>query len=289
MGPRGAEGWIPRQGRKKYNGAMIQTPLRLSVSSWALHELIGTVAPGRPGDPEGRLMPQRDGGSLDLLQVPRELARRGITTMELCHFHLPDTSDCYLEEWAAAREEAGVELWSLLIDDGDLNHPEHGDRDRDWILGWIDRASRLGARCVRVIGGKQPLTDESLARSVAQFRILTMEAYLRGLHVLTENWFPTLSTPTAVRTLLYELNGAVGLNFDFGNWSGEDKYKNLRQIASYAEGCHAKWDNDTDFVQCLELTREAEFSGPYTLVHSEPGRVWESLETQKALVMPYVA
>jgi hypothetical protein len=72
---------------------MIQTPLRVSVSTWALHELIGTVAAGRPGDPDGRLMPPRDSGSLDLLHVPRELAGRGIQTMELCHFHLPDTSN----------------------------------------------------------------------------------------------------------------------------------------------------------------------------------------------------
>ncbi|MBB6049985.1 sugar phosphate isomerase/epimerase family protein [Armatimonas rosea] len=268
---------------------MIQTPLRVSVSTWALHELLGTVAPGRPGDPEGRLMTPRESGSLDLLHVPRELARRGITTMELCHFHIPDASDCYLEEWAAAREDAGVQLWSLLIDDGDLNHPEFGDRDRDWIIGWIERASRLGAQCVRVIGGKQPLTDESLARSIAQFRILTMEAYVRGLHVLTENWFPTLSTPAAVQALLEETGGAVGLNFDFGNWSGPEKYTNLAQIAEYAEGCHAKWDNDDDFLRCLEITRSAEFSGPYTLVHGEPGKTWESLEQQRALVAPYVA
>lgn len=267
---------------------MIQTPLRLSVSTWALHELIGTVAPGRPGDPEGRLMPPRDSASLDLLHLPRELARRGITTMELCHFHLPSTSACYLDEWAAAREEAGVALWSLLIDDGDLNHPEFGDRDRDWIIGWIDKASQLGAQCVRIIGGKQPLTDESLAKSIAQFKIIAMEAYVRGVHVMTENWFPTLSTPEAIHTLMEETGGSIGMTFDFGNWGGPDKYSNLEQIAEYAEGCHAKWDSDEDFLRCLELTRAAEFAGPYTLVYGEPGNVWESLERQRALVLPYV-
>jgi Xylose isomerase-like TIM barrel len=268
---------------------MIQTPLRPSVSTWALHELIGTVAPGRPGDPQARLMPARESSSLDLLHVPRELARRGIHTMELCHFHIPDTSACYLEEWTAAREEAGIALWSLLIDDGDINHPELGDRDRDWVVGWIDRASQLGAQCVRVIGGKQPLTDESLARSIAQLKILAMEAYVRGVHVMVENWFPTLSTPEAIHTLMEATGGSVGLTFDFGNWGGPDKYANLTQIARYAEGCHAKWDSNDDFTRCLEITRAAGFSGPYTLVYGEPGAVWESLERQKALVSPYVA
>ena len=266
---------------------MIQTPLRVSVSSWALHPLIGTVAPGRPGEPDARLMAPRE-STLDLLHVPRELALRGYKTMELCHFHLPDTSQCYLDEWASAREEAGVELWSLLIDDGDLNHPEFGDRDRDWILGWIDKASVLGAKCVRIIGGKQPLTDASLEKSVEQFKLLTLEAYVRGIHVLTENWFPTLSSPDAVSTLLSELNGAVGLNFDFGNWSGVGKYENLEEIAHYAEGCHAKWDRDEDFLRCLNITRDASFSGPYTLVYGEPSEVWGSLEHQRALVTPYL-
>lgn len=268
---------------------MIQTPRRLSVSTWALHELIGTVSPGRPGAPEARLMPPREGSTLDLLHVPHELAKRGIKTMELCHFHLPDTRACYLEEWVSAREEAGVALWSLLIDDGDINHPEFGDRDRDWIVGWIDKASLLGAQCVRIIGGKQPLTEVSLAKSIAQLRILTMEAYVRGVHVMIENWFPTLSTPTAIQTLLGELGGSVGLTLDFGNWGGAEKYENLAQIAPYAEGCHAKWDHDDDFLRCLEITRAAGFSGPYTLVYSAPGAVWESLERQKAQVVPYVA
>ena len=268
---------------------MIQTPLRLSVSTWALHDLIATVAPGRPGDPEARLMPEREsGGSLSLLQVPRELAKRGITTMELCHFHLPETSARYLEEWASVREEAGVALWSLLIDDGDINHPELGDRDRAWIIEWLDRASLLGARCVRIIGGKQPLTDGSLARSIAQLKILAMEAYVRGLHVLIENWFATLSTPEAIQTVMEQTGGSVGLTFDFGNWSGPGKYDNLAQIAHYAEGCHAKWDSDEDFLRCLEITRAANFSGPYTLVYGEPGRVWESLEYQRELLLPYL-
>ena len=225
-------------------------------------------------------------GTLDVLHVPRELAKRGYKTMELCHFHLPDTSQCYLDEWASAREDAGVELWSLLIDDGDLNHPEFGDRDRDWVLGWIDRASVLGAKCVRVIGGKQPLTDASLEKTVEQFKILSLEAYVRGIRVLTENWFPTLSTPDAMNTLLGELGGAVGLNFDFGNWGGAQKYENLEAIAGWAEGCHAKWDNDDDFLRCLTITRGASFSGPYTLVYGEATGVWESLEHQRALMTP---
>jgi hypothetical protein len=272
---------------------MLETPLRLSLSTWALHSALGTVAPGRPGQPDARLMTPGE-STLDLLDVPRELAARGIFSMELCHFHVPDRSEAYLEKLKSALSEAGVELWSVLIDDGDLTHPEHGERDRAWILGWIDTASKLGATCARVIAGKQPPTDENLEKAVAQLKVLTMEAYVRGVRVLTENWFDTLSTPEAVGKVMVALDGSVGLNFDFGNWGGPEKYNNLAKIIRWAEGSHAKCDfvggkpDAEDFTKTLEVTRAGGYSGPYSIVHGESNDLWGSIEAQKALIAPFL-
>jgi len=63
-----------------------------------------------------------------------------------CHFHLPSRSPGYLEQFWEAREAAGVELWNLLIDDGDIIHPEHAERDCDWVVEWADTAAELGAK-----------------------------------------------------------------------------------------------------------------------------------------------
>lgn len=214
--------------------------------------------------------------------------------MELCHFHLPTTDPGYIEELRAAREAAGVELWSLLIDDGDLNHPEHGDADREWVRGWIDVAAALGAKRARVIAGKQPASVNSVARSIHQLKQLADHAQSLNVRLLTENWFGTLATPAEVHTVFEDLGDAIGLCLDFGNWSGPDKYAGLARIARYADSCHAKCafqggiPDSTDYAHCLDLTREAGFSGPYTLVHGEPGDVWGSLEAQRALVEPYL-
>ncbi len=233
-------------------------------------------------------------GTLDLMQVPAELAAHGFTTMELCHFHLPSREDAYIEAFRAAREAAGVELWSVLIDDGDINHPEYGDADRQWILRWIDTAAALGAKCVRVIGGKQQPTPDSVRRSHFQLKQLMVDAYMRGIHLMTENWFATLSTPAEVHQVLAGLGGSVGLCLDFGNWGGPDKYIHLTDIAPYAESCHAKCNfidgepDVVDYQRCLDITREVDFSGPYTLVYGEPGNVWGSLDRQRDLVLPYL-
>lgn len=264
----------------------IATTPRVSVSTWALHPLIGTTYPGRPGDPSGYMIGSTP-GKLDLLDVPESLARRGIRTMELCHFHLPPDKT-YREEFGAAVRQSGVELWSVLIDDGDIVHPEHGERDTDFVRSWLDVAGMLGSRCVRVIGGKQAPTPEILSLVQERFRAIAMEGYLRGVRVMTENWFPTLNAPESVNTLFAGLDSVIGLCFDFGNWdSREDKYDSLRQIAHFAESSHAKCRIDensvmdvTDWQHCLDILARAGYSGPYTLVASDPNDTWGGIERQ---------
>ena len=80
--------------------------------------------------------------------------------------------------------------------------------------------------------------------------------------------------------------------FDFGNWSGESKYEELTKIAHLAESCHAKCffgenaqPNREDFLRCVEITRQADFSGPYTLVAADAGDVWGTISVQRDLLL----
>lgn len=271
----------------------MKTPRRVSISSWTLHALLGTVAAGRPGEPDARLMaPHQPAQPLDLLDLPDALAARGVHTMELCHFHLPRRDAEYFKSFRARLAKANVELWSLLIDDGDVNHAEHGDRDREWIAGWIRSASELGAKRTRVIAGKQEPTESNRARSATQLKILAKLSDTLGVRLMTENWFATLSKPEYVRALLDETR--VGLNLDFGNWSGPGKYADFATIAKYAESCHAKCNfvngqpDREDYTRCLQVTRDADYSGPYTIVYGDPSDVWGSVEKQREIIAPYI-
>lgn len=275
------------------NTGPLRTPRRVSVSTWALHTLIGITSPGRPGDPSASMIASQP-GTLDLLDVPAELARRGIHTMELCHFHLPSREPAYLDRLKTAIDSAGVELWNLLIDDGDITHPEDGARDAAWALGWIDTAAHLGAKCARVIAGKQEATPANVALARERLLQLVIEAYLRGVHLLTENWFSIASRPEYVEEIFTGTQGALGLCLDFGNWNGPTKYEDLAAIAPFAVSCHAKCSftdgqpDADDFRRCLEITRAAVYSGPYTLVYGEPGDVWGSIEQQREILGAYL-
>lgn len=272
---------------------------RVSVSTWALRRALGQTFAGAPGDPDRfSVPPQGPGSGLDLLDVPARLASVGIHTMELCHFHLPTREPAYLAELKSALDQANVELWAVLLDDGDLSHEETSARDRDWILSGIDTASALGARCARVIAGKQPSTPANRRRSESHLRALVLEAYVRGVRVLSENWFALLATPESVHELLGNLRGSVGLCLDWGNWNdhGDAKYDDLAAIADLAESCHAKARfigpgqiDETDFARCLDLCQAAAFAGPYTLVDGGPGDEWDGIALQRDFLAPHLS
>ena len=273
----------------------MSTP-RISVSSWSLHRQLGK--PGFTGPAHDMQIPTEthNKGPIPLLDLPKRIFEFGINTMELCHFHLPSVEKTYLLELRAAFQDADVELFSLLIDEGDITHPSHAERDIAWIEKWIDIAGELGAKCARVIGGKAEPTQETLAQSQQVLSKLTERAEAAGIRLMTENWFSIFSTPENVMTILDQLEGKVGLCLDFGNWRGEAKYTNLAEIAPLAESCHTKAHftapreiDKADYIQCLELTKNAGFAGPHTLIYDGPGDdEWEGLAIEREVVNPYL-
>lgn len=270
---------------------MPSTTRRFSVSTWSLHRTLGSPSGYGPGDTP----PSTPTDGLALVDLPAKVAAAGIHTLEICHFHLPSRRPAYLEALRRALEEAGVELWSLLIDAGDIAHPEEGARDLAWIGEWLPVAQALGAKRMRVIAGREG-GAANLARAIAGLRQLADEAAAHGVRLMTENWHGTLATPALVHTVLDALGGDLGLCVDFGNWGGALKYADLAAIMPAAESCHAKAAfrsdgslDEGDYRRCLELTREVGFAGPYTLIYDGlDADEWRGLAREQAVVADYL-
>lgn len=272
---------------------------RLSLSTWSLHRHLGPMY--RPaGDGSGRLIPHdATPGALSLLEVPAEIAARGIGTLEICHFHFPRTDSGYIDELRAAVQEAGVELFSLLIDAGDITNPDPTKREEDlrWIRGWLEIAGRCGAAHARVIAGDAaPNGDDGPIRlSAENLRALARVGRDCGVRVITENFRPLTQCADTLLAILDRCEGEVGLCADFGNFGGPTKYDALAAILPRADSVHAKahypqagqMDRE-DFLRCLNLAREARFDGPYSLIFDGPGREWESLAEIQQEVARYL-
>ncbi len=251
---------------------------RLGVSTWSLNKAITAGTP--------------------LLDIPAQVAAHGLGKLEVCHFHLPSTDDEYLAKFRAALDSAGVEFYTLLIDAGDITHPDPTERKKALAMidDWIETAAQCGAERVRVIGGNAEPSESALHLSEAGFRKILTQADDYDIHVVTENWHQLLDQPDSVRTLLGRLDGRVGLKLDFGNWPTGRKHQDLPLIADLAECTHAKahfpapGEMDTDdFTRCLDLCANANFAGPHILIFSDPGDEWDSLDQMRDIAAPYVA
>ena len=277
---------------------------RLSLSTWSIHRALG---PMYASSPDGHLTPNTaDTGAINLLDVPQMMAAQGVHTHEICHFHFPSTEAAYLQALRGALDRAGVELFSLLIDAGDLTHADADQREADlaWIRSWLDVAGQCGATHARVIAGQTDigavpaaeLPDHPVIRLSADgLRALAAYGRERGVRVITENFRPLTNRAENILAILDLCDGAVGLCADFGNFRGPTKYDALAAILPHADSVHAKayFDADgtierEDFTRCLNLSTAAAFGGPYSLIYEGTGEEWAGVAAIRDVVATYV-
>lgn len=238
-------------------------------------------------------------GNVSLLDVPQVVAEMGIPHLEICHFHFPRVDAEYIAELRGRLAQANVQFLTLLIDTGDITSPDPDTRARDLahIRRWIEIAAQAGARQVRVIAGDaQPDGDgQAIKLSVQGLAELQEYADSLGVGVITENWHQLATSPCTLLAILNGLQGKVGLCADFGNYSGQTKYDDLAAILPLADTIHAKGDfrqagvlEREDYERCLDLSRDAGFSGQYVLIFDGPGEEQPSLRQLADVVQPYL-
>ena len=274
------------------------TPIaqRIAVSTWSLHRLLGTTYPhDLTTNAVGSVQETYGPVGESLLDLPAALHNHGYHRMELVSFHLPSRDAIYLGELRSQLRDSGVVLQTLLIDAGDITHPEHGARDEAWIARWIETANELGAENARIIAGKQKPSPETLDRSVSGLRALAAGNAGSSVRLATENWFDLLPSPVEVDYVLDKLDGKVGLLGDFGNWRGAGKYKDLAAIFGRAELSHAKASfidgdlDEADYGKCVDLAEKAGYTGPYTLIFdSEIPNEWTGLAIERDFIVKRV-
>jgi sugar phosphate isomerase/epimerase len=247
---------------------------QFAVSSWSLDGLLRSGLP--------------------LLELPAQLQEHGIAVLELCHFHLPTTEPAYLQALRERLAAAGVTLFSLLIDAGDIAAPDDAQRAADlaFTRAWVDHAAALGAERVRVDAGQQQPTPEVIARSAAQLHALAQHAATLGVAVSTENWRATSREPDALLAILDACPSPIGLCVDTGNAEAtSDKLETLARLLPRATSVHFKarynqageLDGD-DLRRCLTLIRAHAFDGVLTLIFDRKQGEWDGIKALRSAI-----
>ena len=258
---------------------------RLSISSWSLHTLLGK-AWYDPDGSGGYTNRSDEAEEIELLEVPAESVKHRIGTIELCHFHFPRVDQEYLQRLKAAISAAGVELFSVLIDTGDITAEDVSEREADFetIRGWINVAARLGAGHVRIIAGDAEASSESVGLSVTGLRSLADYASAKGVVALTENFKRLAARPETCLEILEKCGDEVGLCADFGNFPADSRSEDLAAVLPKANSIHAKADYADGVMDCetykhhVKQAVESGFDGPMSLIYQDADDVWSRIE-----------
>ena len=178
---------------------------RIMTSSWSLHRTLGEVMYDWSETRQYAEACVRWGRRDFPFAKCGQLAKRDIGMLEICHFHLPQTEGAYIRELRSELDAHEIDLYSVLIDAGDVAHPdpEHARLRGDLGARMAGLAAELGARCARVIAGDAPPAgsgpiedDPVVCASAESFRELARSARQLGIGSSTENFRSLAVTST---------------------------------------------------------------------------------------------
>ncbi|WP_274650724.1 sugar phosphate isomerase/epimerase family protein [Paenibacillus humicola] len=269
---------------------------RLSISSWSLHRCLGplrwTVWDDAAKTQSVKIEDQPS--ELELTELPKAAAERGLSFLELCDFHFPSRDETYLTELRRAFDDANVKFHTLLVDYGDISSPDPVRRSSDiqYLKGWIDTAKAAGAASVRIVAGEQPANDkEAIMRSVQALQELERYAEGSGVAVVTENFRELTSAVSSWSQIVDGVGGDFSTIIDFGNLAAAEKEDGVRYGAPKAHSIHAKPDyengvmNEERFIRMLSILDEMGCDAPVSIIFDRQGNMWEGIERIKQVML----
>lgn len=271
----------------------------LSLTTWSLHRELGPLrwTFWDENEKTHKTNIEQQPENTTLLDLPSMLAKQQFQSLEVCHFHFPSVENDYLLKLKHSFEKAGVHFHCLLVDYGDISSADESRRiaDIEFIKKWVDIASIVGAKSIRVIAGEAAPTDkEALERSKASLKELIEYALPKQVRIVTENFKALSSTKENCIELLMESELKMGLTVDFGNFNREVKYDSIKVLMPFAESIHAKANYDQNGIideaelrQALDIVAETDYNGPITLVYDGPGNLWDGIQKVKAVAELY--
>ena len=200
-----------------------------------------------------------------------------LDAVELTSYYFAETTDAYLDKLkahAARRKLAisGVPVGNnFCVRDDDKRKAEI-----EKVKQWVGRASRLGAKTVRIFAGNLEKGD---ALEAAQKRVVTAieeccaAADKVGVVLALENHGGITATPEQLLALVKPITStSLGVNIDTGNFHTADPYADIATIAPYGVVSQVKTEvypgnqrEEADLGRVVKILKAANFHGVVVL------------------------
>lgn len=176
------------------------------------------------------------------VETAREI---GLDGVELTAYYFPTTERAYLNRLKRHIHRQGLAVSGTAIGT-DFAQPDAEKRRRHVQMAreWIGHSVVLGAPTLRVFAGpvrEGSTEEEAFGWVVACLQECAAMAQEQGVLLALENHGGLTSTAEQTLRLLRAVDSEwLGLNLDFGNFSGGDVYEQFAACAPFAIATHAK-------------------------------------------------
>jgi len=261
---------------------------RIGISTWSFHNFFQSTR-----EKEFALT----GSMLALLDFPEMIADRyKVHNLEFVAPHFTSKELTYIRELKLKLQAAHSRLVNIPVDipeiwnEGGLSDADERVRNAaiNASQNWIDTAKLLGAVSVRCDPGR--MNAEDLAPTIDSYKKLAAYGKSKGIAVIIENHGGVGSEHPEELIKVFQDTGDnfVGALPDFGNFPDEEtRRRGLALLFPYGKAvCHAKGlefdssGNETkfDFKRCVEISKEANFKGIYSIEYEGPGDPYDGVQ-----------
>lgn len=162
------------------------------------------------------------------------------------------------------------------------------------VKQWVEHASRLGAKTIRIFAGTQEKGDsdeQARARCVAAIQEACDYAGKYGVYLALENHGGITGTLDQILALVQAVKHPwFGVNLDTGNFHTADPYADLAQLAPYAVVVQIKTEmqragqkkEEADLKRLIDILRAVDYRGYVALEY-------EAAEDPKSAVPRHLA
>ena len=248
--------------------------LKLSLAAYSFNKLFA-----KRGTPE-----QIATAEMSLEKFIDYCAEQGLGATELTGYYFPqDVTTEYLLNIRQQTHRLGLDISGTAIgNDFCLAEGPARDKQLSECRQWIDYAAVMGAPAIRIFAGRVPKGDSeevAIERCVDGINQSLEYAAQKGIFLALENHGGITATPDQMFRIIERVKSSpwFGVNFDSGNFSTDDPYRDLARIAPYAVNAQIKVamkspdgeKYDADLPRVINILKQAGYRGYVTLEFEE--------------------
>lgn len=255
--------------------------LKLSLAAYSFSRLLPTR-----GTPE-----QRAAARFSLEKFIDFCAEQNLDGTELTAYYFPkDITHDYLLGLKDRTFRLGLDISGTAIGN-DFCLPEGEARERSLAMcrDWIDHSAVLGAPVIRIFAGNVPAGDReeaALERCIDGINRSLDYAATKGVCLALENHGGITATPEQMLKIIKAVKPSpwFGVNFDGGNFSTDDPYRDLARIAPYAINAQIKVEVSpngkkelADLPRVVKILKKAHYRGYLVLEYEAAEDPFEAI------------